>query len=187
MQITSVHVNPVDCNLLLTASNDWEVKLCDLRMLHSISNAAGTAAGPKSKLIFQELQSWQAAQCLLSLSPSSAHKCACSHAGQDVPEHVLASVKHPRLVNAAYFSPNTGRKIATTATDNRIRVWVSMPSCRHLHSQQCLSWLFTWPDWCTSPASCLTGMLSNTIVSLLDPWPSASRLGAIRMHVLHCI
>eukprot|EP00891_Asterochloris_glomerata_P004616 jgi/Astpho2/4616/Aster-00190 len=80
-KITSVHVNPADCNLLLTASNDWEVKLCDLRMLHSISNAA---AGPK--------------------------------------------MKHPRLVNAAYFSPSTGRKIATTATDNRIRVWDSIYS-----------------------------------------------------------
>lgn len=80
-------------------------------------------------------QCWQAAQPLLA-SPSNAHKHACSCAGQDVPEHVLASVKHPRLVNAAYFSPSTGRKIATTATDNRIRVWVSVPNCRQLHSQQ---------------------------------------------------
>ena len=54
VQITSVHVNPVDCNLLLTASNDWEVKLCDLRMLHSISSAAGAAAGPKSESTFQK-------------------------------------------------------------------------------------------------------------------------------------
>ena len=55
MQITSVHVNPVDCNLLLTASNDWEVKLCDLRMLHSLSSAVGTAAGPKSESTLQGL------------------------------------------------------------------------------------------------------------------------------------
>ena len=64
VQITSVHVNPVDCNLLLTASNDWEVKLCDLRMLHSISNAAGTAAGPKSELTLQELAGKQHNPCV---------------------------------------------------------------------------------------------------------------------------
>ncbi len=86
MQITSVHVNPADCNLLLTASNDWEVKLCDLRMLHSISNAA---AGPKSESTLQELAmlassttsacvfTKQCSQaCLLLCRPGCARACA---------------------------------------------------------------------------------------------------------------
>lgn len=38
----------------------------------------------------------------------------------------LAVADHPRVVNSAYFSPLTGRKIATTCIDNRIRVWDSI-------------------------------------------------------------
>ena len=30
---------------------------------------------------------------------------------------------HAKVVNAAYFSPVTGRKILTTCIDNRLRVW----------------------------------------------------------------
>jgi DNA damage-binding protein 2 len=35
----------------------------------------------------------------------------------------IASFAHTRVINAAYFSPITGRKILTTAQDNRLRVW----------------------------------------------------------------
>ena len=35
----------------------------------------------------------------------------------------LACLEHPRLVNSAYFSPQTGSKLMTTCIDNRIRVW----------------------------------------------------------------
>ena len=35
----------------------------------------------------------------------------------------LACLEHPRLVNCAYFSPQTGSKLMTTCIDNRIRVW----------------------------------------------------------------
>jgi len=35
----------------------------------------------------------------------------------------VASFAHSRVINAAYFSPITGRKILTTAQDNRLRVW----------------------------------------------------------------
>ena len=31
----------------------------------------------------------------------------------------LASMAHPKVVNAAFFSPLTGRKILTTCIDNR--------------------------------------------------------------------
>lgn len=30
---------------------------------------------------------------------------------------------HPRVVNSAFFSPVTGRKLLTTCQDNRLRVW----------------------------------------------------------------
>jgi WD40 repeat protein len=35
---------------------------------------------------------------------------------------VISVLPHPRVVNAAYFSP-TGHKILTTCQDNRLRVW----------------------------------------------------------------
>ncbi|GLC35552.1 hypothetical protein PLESTM_000336600 [Pleodorina starrii] len=39
----------------------------------------------------------------------------------------LAVMPHPRVVNAAYFSPHTGRRILTTCQDNRLRVWDYAP------------------------------------------------------------
>lgn len=35
----------------------------------------------------------------------------------------LAKYEHPRVVNAAYFSPVYGSKILSTCQDNRLRVW----------------------------------------------------------------
>ncbi len=35
----------------------------------------------------------------------------------------LACLDHPRLVNAAYFSPQSGSKLMSTCIDNRVRVW----------------------------------------------------------------
>lgn len=35
----------------------------------------------------------------------------------------MACLDHPRLVNSAYFSPQTGTKLMTTCIDNRVRVW----------------------------------------------------------------
>lgn len=52
----------------------------------------------------------------------------------------LGELKHPRVVNSAYFSPKTGSKIMTTCQDNRIRVWdsifgdLSCPSREIVHS-----------------------------------------------------
>ena len=40
----------------------------------------------------------------------------------------IACLEHPRLVNSAYFSPQTGSKLMSTCIDNRVRVW------DHLHS-----------------------------------------------------
>lgn len=35
----------------------------------------------------------------------------------------ICTLNHERVVNSAYFSPLTGRKILTTCLDNRLRVW----------------------------------------------------------------
>lgn len=85
-KVNSVHVNPVDSNLMVTSSNDWTVRLNDVRML-------GAAAA------------------------DSKGKGLAGGVGE------LASLDHPRLVNSAYFSPQTGNKLMTTCIDNRVRVW----------------------------------------------------------------
>ncbi|KAL6848212.1 hypothetical protein ACP4OV_022340 [Aristida adscensionis] len=52
----------------------------------------------------------------------------------------LASLAHGRVVNSAYFSPQSGTKILTTCQDNRIRVWdyifgnLQSPSREIVHS-----------------------------------------------------
>ena len=46
------------------------------------------------------------------------------HAGKGVAGvSELACLDHPRLVNAAYFSPQSGSKLMSTCIDNRVRVW----------------------------------------------------------------
>ncbi|KAL6967666.1 DNA damage-binding protein 2 [Sarracenia purpurea var. burkii] len=52
----------------------------------------------------------------------------------------LYTLKHRRVVNSAYFSPQSGSKILTTSQDNRLRVWDSIfgnmdsPSREIVHS-----------------------------------------------------
>lgn len=52
----------------------------------------------------------------------------------------LCELSHKRVVNSAYFSPQSGSKILTTSQDNRIRVWDSIfgnlvsPSREIVHS-----------------------------------------------------
>lgn len=53
----------------------------------------------------------------------------------------IYNLQHKRVVNSAYFSPQSGSKILTTSQDNRIRVWDSIfgdldsPSREIVHSQ----------------------------------------------------
>ncbi|KAG6401387.1 hypothetical protein SASPL_138243 [Salvia splendens] len=53
----------------------------------------------------------------------------------------IYNLQHNRVVNSAYFSPQSGSKILTTSQDNRIRVWDSIfgdldtPSREIVHSQ----------------------------------------------------
>ncbi|KAA6425236.1 MAG: DAMAGED DNA-BINDING 2 protein [Trebouxia sp. A1-2] len=84
-KVNSVHVNPVDSNLMVSSSNDWTVRLNDVRML---SAAASDSKGKGVAGVSE-----------------------------------LACLDHPRLVNAAYFSPQSGSKLMSTCIDNRVRVW----------------------------------------------------------------
>lgn len=45
-QVNSVHVNPVDSNLLLTGSNDWTARLADLRCLTSAASEPDSGKVP---------------------------------------------------------------------------------------------------------------------------------------------
>lgn len=49
LQVNSVHVNPVDSNLMVSSSNDWTVRLNDVRML--------SAAASDSKGVYFEMMS----------------------------------------------------------------------------------------------------------------------------------
>lgn len=52
-----------------------------------------------------------------SAAPAGKGKAPASCAAE------VGSFAHPRVINAAYFSPVTGRKILSTCQDNRLRVW----------------------------------------------------------------
>ncbi|KAG2438921.1 hypothetical protein HYH02_010716 [Chlamydomonas schloesseri] len=56
-----------------------------------------------------------------------ADKAAAAAAAATAARAELAVMAHPRVVNAAYFSPHTGRRILTTCQDNRLRVYDYAP------------------------------------------------------------
>ncbi|KAI0561543.1 DNA damage-binding protein [Gracilaria domingensis] len=77
-KVTCIDVNPINSDLVVTASNDARVCLWDARKF--------------------------------------------------VETHPLGWYKHDRVVSSAYFSPNTGSKLLTTAMDNKLRVWQDIHS-----------------------------------------------------------
>lgn len=79
-KVQSVGSNPADPNLLMTAGNDYFARLLDIRRL---------AGGPAP-----------AAQAPL---PDKGKAAAGAPAE-------LCALKHPRVINAAYFSPLTGER-----------------------------------------------------------------------------
>eukprot|EP00884_Botryococcus_braunii_P017509 jgi/Botrbrau1/4441/Bobra.0348s0029.2 len=89
-KVNTIHVNPLDQNLLLTAGNDWMARLFDLRVL--VSSLPSASTPPAGKKV------------------------------EDAPGQ-LGLLEHGKVVNSAYFSPHTGRKVLTTCIDNRLRVW----------------------------------------------------------------
>jgi len=95
-KVQSVSVNPISDCLVLTAGNDYQARLVDARCLGS---SGGILHGGGEGI-------------MNNLSNSSNSNSA-----------EVSSFAHSRVINAAYFSPITGRKILTTAQDNRLRVW----------------------------------------------------------------
>ncbi|CAL8469557.1 g9098 [Coccomyxa elongata] len=89
-KVNTVHVNPVNCNLMMTGSNDWTARIFDIRNMPS------------------------------SVGSSSSH---ASGNGSEDKAMELTCLDHPKVVNAAYFSPRSGSKIMTTCIDNRLRIW----------------------------------------------------------------
>jgi DNA damage-binding protein 2 len=61
---------------------------------------------------------WDARMC--GMLPPGA---AATASGAKALSLALATLPHPRVVNAACFSPLTGRRLLTTCQDNRLRVW----------------------------------------------------------------
>ena len=131
----------MDNHLLLAAGNDYLAHLLDIRALSS--GAAGALllpACPHSSDVLLRAAAGIAALLQLTvkgatapapsrppagLSASAKGKEAAvsTAAGGGAASATLAQLKHPKVINAAYFSPITGRKILTTCQDNRLRVW----------------------------------------------------------------
>ena len=65
----------------------------------------------------------------LVLSASSDHTVRLWDVRRLAPAPV-AEFPHPRVVNCAFFSPLSGRRIASTGQDNRLRVWDYVVSAR---------------------------------------------------------
>lgn len=97
-KVQSVACNPADNSLLATAGNDYHLRLLDIRNL-----AGGPAGGGAPS----------------AADPKGKGKAA---AGANTPAE-LGAWKHPRVINAAAFSPLSGRKLLSTCQDNRLRVW----------------------------------------------------------------
>lgn len=45
LQVVSLHVNPLDCNLVISAGNDHTARICDLRALSGSDAQAGSVPG----------------------------------------------------------------------------------------------------------------------------------------------
>lgn len=46
-----MHVSPVDCNLLLTGSNDWTARLFDMRRIPGSVGSSSDSSGSNGALI----------------------------------------------------------------------------------------------------------------------------------------
>ncbi len=101
-KVQYVHSNPRAPWLMATCGNDKAARVWDARMLKPPARARA---------------SW----------PDMAGELWASHGGSasnaaDVSVAVV-TLLHPRAVNAAVWSPVSGRKLMTTCLDNRIRIW----------------------------------------------------------------
>jgi len=91
-QVNSVHVHPVDGNLLLTGSNDWTARLTDLRRLTSA--ASGPDAGAPGF------------RCSLGSTPQNAC-CSPAQCGSLTAGSCACRLKHSRLASLAGLGGHT--------------------------------------------------------------------------------
>ena len=100
-KVQSISVNPVAESLILSAGNDYQARLLDARCL---GGGGGNGASTST-----------------AASPSTGTTSGTTTTAAAE----IMSFPHPRVINAAYFSPLTGRKILSTCQDNRLRVYDS--------------------------------------------------------------
>ncbi|PNH06348.1 Protein DAMAGED DNA-BINDING 2 [Tetrabaena socialis] len=136
-KVVSVHMHPLNPTLVLTAGNDHTARLFDIRELSSAISAAdcrrpsSAPAGPGVASAAVAAAGGQAAPGRAAAGKGGGGSGKRAGAMDSPSAHAeIAVMAHPRVVNAAYFSPHTGRRILTTCQDNRLRVWDYAPySC----------------------------------------------------------
>jgi DNA damage-binding protein 2 len=102
-KVVALSVCPRDPSVFVTGGNDHNARIWDIRACGLAGGDATAADATGSGAAGATAAGGGAAARALSLS--------------------LATLAHPRVVNAAVFSPITGRKLLTTCQDNRLRVW----------------------------------------------------------------
>lgn len=115
-KVVSVSVHPRDPSLILTAGNDHTARLFDVRAISSnargsaagSSNGAGTSSNGAGTSGSGSAGAGSGAADAASPSTSQRRGASGPHSCE------LAAMQHPKVVNAAYFSPLTGNKILTT-------------------------------------------------------------------------
>ncbi len=95
-KVQSISLHPLDPWVVMSAGNDYQVRILDTRKLGAA--AAAAAADVKGK----------------GRAGGADGGCVAE---------VCRLTGHGRVVNAAAFSPLTGRRVLTTCQDNRLRVW----------------------------------------------------------------
>lgn len=145
--------NPAAPELVASAGNDWTVKLWDVRSMSwerdtslfttaerpsagpndwgTQSSSDGGAAAPSSlgaptsAADEDDEDGGDAPPVAAASSSSPAARAAPARRGakKEKEAHCLATIRHPRVVNACAFSPHSGSKLLTTCIDNRLRVW----------------------------------------------------------------
>ncbi len=141
-KVVSVHLHPLHPSLVLTAGNDHSARIFDIRELSSGLRppppAEPTAAAARSPAAAAAAAGSAVAAALSPSPPRAAEKPAAGcgsgkgggkrgGAAAATCSAEVAVMHHPRVVNAAYFSPHSGRRILTTCQDNRVRVWDYAP------------------------------------------------------------
>lgn len=73
VQIVSVHVNPADSHLLLTASNDHTARITDMRCVSSQAAASSSGAHPVALALLLSREGCELSWCVLAEAALSLH------------------------------------------------------------------------------------------------------------------